>query len=182
MSRPPVASSKAILSKIGITVASGGAGSAATLMVFHKLAAVLVVAGCTATVAIANCAAHIAESIWSRRAMVIAAKGKARAVQIEATGDKEALLIGANSEAAALLQRSRVYTAIAQAGLDADTAAQAKDMLAYWVVNPELPEGRRVGDAVLKDILADLRRQPGSPSKGPRPRPSNVVTLPRRGD
>lgn len=183
MSRPPVEGNKAILAKAGITVAGGGAGSAVTLLAVHKPAATIVIAACIAAGAIASAGARAIESVWSRRSGVIAAKGKAKADRIRAKADEKALLIRAASEAEALGLRTRTYTAVVQAGLDAQAASQAKEMLAFLPVNPDLPENKRLSDDALKETLADLLRQTGSPSKGPRPRSSSVVvSMPRRGN
>lgn len=94
---------------------------------------------------------------------------------------KEIQLIKAASEAKALAERTRAYTTVLEAGLEPGRAAQAAEMIAYMTVSPDLPESKRASDPVIKELVTELRRSPSSPSKGPRPRSSDVVvTMPRR--
>ena len=181
MPSTPKDGSRAIAAHLGLTAAGGGsAGTVIALLTVHKPAAILLPAAFIGAGAIAAALAQIVESVCSRRAAVLTAKGKAQVEIIDATARKEALLITAVSEANALARRTLAYAAVIETGLDPQRATQASEMLEHMTLNIDLPEHKRPGDDAVKEILTILRPHPGGPTRGPKSRSSDVVVDLRR--
>jgi hypothetical protein len=123
-----------ILTRAGLTVGGGGAGSLATLALIHRPDTTAIAAGA----AIAALAANVAESAGNALPGVISAISNLLTGCIRARADAKSTNINAATRAK-----------IAEAGLDPSKTASAAEMLRAMSGNPDLPKDRRPTDETL---------------------------------
>ena len=157
-----------ILTRVGLTVGGGGAGSLATLAVIHRPDTTAIAAGA----AIAALAANVAESAGNALPGIITAISNLLTGCIRARADAKSTNINAATRAK-----------IAEAGLDPSKTASAAEMLRAMSGNPDLPKNRRPTDETLIKLQGAHRTRsstgepstdPGTPSDG---RPVSKATV-----
>ncbi len=90
--------------------------------------------------------------------------------------------IVARSEARALRRRARTRSKVLLAGLDPAKAPQAAQMLRLECMNADLPDGKRLQDRLLGDLLmlGEGGPRPPNPRSGPDASPpGQVIVFPR---
>ena len=138
------------VTRVGLAICCGGAGSLAALAITHdKPTAPAIAAGAVTAAFAVNAAASAFKSLASA---------------IEAIGNLLTALIRARADAKATIINARVRADLARAGLDPAKTSQAAEMQRILSVNPDLPKDRRLADETLIKLYAASRVRSSSES------------------